>query len=130
LAGRHRQLRRVRDLDRLALDALEEGQGGSVSKPSSPAVPGNEDAVAVDPHAPVPAEPIDNPGLPAHEPRPTDVDPKAEKRAERQVATLFGISVVAAVPFCDAHFTFDSRHAPDTFMRLGAANFRRGQTHR
>ena len=33
-----------------------------------------------------------NPGLPEHLPRPTDVDPAAEKRAERQVATLFGLS--------------------------------------
>ena len=32
------------------------------------------------------ADPIANPGLPAHVWRPTDVDPKAEKRAERQVA--------------------------------------------
>ena len=99
-----------------------------MSKPSSPAVPGNEDAVAVDPHAPVPAEPIDNPGLPAHEPRPTDVDPKAEKRAERQVATLFGISVVAAVLFCVAYFTFDIGEDPDTFMGIGASNFFLGLT--
>ena len=41
-------------------------------------------------------EPIANPGLPAHTWRPTDVDPKAEKRAERQVATLFGLSMVYA----------------------------------
>ena len=38
------------------------------------------------------ASPIANPGLPAHQWRPTDVDPKAEKRAERQVATLFGVA--------------------------------------
>ena len=31
------------------------------------------------------AEPISDPGLPAHTWRPTDVDPKAEKRAERQI---------------------------------------------
>ena len=38
----------------------------------------------------VEADPIANPGLPAHTWRPTDVDPRAEKRAERQVALLFG----------------------------------------
>ena len=37
-------------------------------------------------------EPIPDPGLPAHQWRPTDVDPKAERRAERQVAGLFGLA--------------------------------------
>ena len=46
-----------------------------------------------------PAEPIANPGLPAHVWRPTDVDPKAEKRAERQVAFMFFLSTVCAVLF-------------------------------
>ena len=31
-----------------------------------------------------PEEPIANPGLPEHLPRPTDVDPAAEKRADRK----------------------------------------------
>ena len=44
-------------------------------------------------------EPIANPGLPPHQWRPTDVDPKAEKRAERQVAALFGFSMLCAVLF-------------------------------
>ena len=35
------------------------------------------------------AEPIADPGLAPHLPRPTDVDPKAERRAERQVAAMF-----------------------------------------
>ena len=34
------------------------------------------------------SEPIPDPGLPAHRPRPTDVDEQAAKRAERQIATL------------------------------------------
>ena len=37
-------------------------------------------------------DPIADPGLPEHLPRPTDVDPRAEKRAERQVAGFFGAS--------------------------------------
>ena len=84
-------------------------------------VPGNEDAV-VDPHTPVPAEPIDNPGLMAHHPRPTDVDEDAEKRAERQVAALFGLSAVCALLFCVAYFSFDIGEETDTFMGLGASN--------
>ena len=38
------------------------------------------------------ADPLPDPGLPAHEWRPTDVDERAEKRAERQVALMFGLS--------------------------------------
>ena len=45
------------------------------------------------------ADPIADPGLPAHTWRPTDVDPKAEKRAERQVAAMFGLSMVCALLF-------------------------------
>ena len=36
-------------------------------------------------------DPLPDPGLPAHEPRPTDVDPHAARRAERQIAGLFGL---------------------------------------
>ena len=43
--------------------------------------------------------PIENPGLPAHTPRQTDLDPKAEKRAERQVASLFLLSALSTVGF-------------------------------
>jgi ubiquinol-cytochrome c reductase iron-sulfur subunit len=49
-------------------------------------------------------DPIPDPGLPEHEPRPTDVDPHASKRAERQVATLFGLSSLFAVLFVVCYF--------------------------
>lgn len=39
----------------------------------------------------------DNPGLPHHRPRKSDVDPKAAKRAERQVAALFGVSILGTI---------------------------------
>ena len=45
----------------------------------------------------VEADPIANPGLPAHVWRPTDVDPRAEKRAERQVALMFGLSALCTI---------------------------------
>lgn len=48
--------------------------------------------------------PMDNPGLEKHHPRPTDVDPQMEKRAERQVATLFGLATVLTLGFCVAYF--------------------------
>jgi len=66
-------------------------------------------------------EPIANPGLPEHLPRPTDVDEAAERRAERQVATLFGLSVVFALLFCVAYFTLDIGDNPDVFLNMGAS---------
>jgi len=68
------------------------------------------------------AEPIPDPGLPPHEPRPTDVDPKAEKRAERQVAAFFGISVVFSILFCVVYLTAKIGSNPSTFLGLGASN--------
>lgn len=70
----------------------------------------------------VPEEPIPNPGLPEHLPRPTDIDPSAEKRAERQVATLFGLSAVFAVLTCVAYFALDIGEDTDVFLGMGALN--------
>jgi ubiquinol-cytochrome c reductase iron-sulfur subunit len=39
------------------------------------------------------------PGLPPHELRRTDIDPRAAARAERQVATFFGVAALATVAF-------------------------------
>ncbi|MBB3040424.1 Rieske 2Fe-2S domain-containing protein [Nocardioides sp. LMS-CY] len=64
-----------------------------------------------------------NPGLPEHQWRPTDVDPKAEKRAERQVATLFGLSAICTVLLVVAYFTVDVN---DTVGNLGAQNLTLG----
>jgi ubiquinol-cytochrome c reductase iron-sulfur subunit len=75
-----------------------------------------------DGHELVPVEPLADPGLPEHLPRPTDVDPAAEKRAERQVATLFGLSSLFAVLFCVSYFVFDIGDNPDTVGDLGASN--------
>ena len=63
-----------------------------------------------------------NPGLPAHVWRPTDVDPKAEKRAERQVSSLFLLSTVCVVLFVVAYFSLAIGDDPDTFLGLGASN--------
>ena len=48
---------------------------------------------------------FDNPGLPAHRYRLGDVDPVAARRAERQVATLFGLSALGTVGMVVAYFT-------------------------
>src|SRR4051794_38060732 len=42
-------------------------------------------------------ERFENPGLPAHRARMADIDPQAAKRAERQVATLFGLSALGTI---------------------------------
>jgi ubiquinol-cytochrome c reductase iron-sulfur subunit len=78
-------------------------------------------------HELTPDEPIVNPGLPEHVWRPTDVDPRAEKRAERQVAALFGLSTICAVLFVVSYFAFDVNGGADgeevqTVFGLGASN--------
>jgi ubiquinol-cytochrome c reductase iron-sulfur subunit len=68
------------------------------------------------------AEPIPDPGLAAHEPRPTDVDDHAAKRAERQVASYFILSAVFALLFCVAFFVFSVGDEPDEILGYGASN--------
>ena len=67
-------------------------------------------------------EPIANPGLPPHVWRPTDVDPKAEKRAERQVAAFFGLSILCAIMFLVSYFVFHVGSDWNTVGGLGASN--------
>jgi ubiquinol-cytochrome c reductase iron-sulfur subunit len=62
-----------------------------------------------------------NPGLPAHVHRLADHDGDAGKRAERQVATLFGVSMLATVAFIVAYFAID--HTTDVFVPgIGGVN--------
>ncbi|KRE94623.1 ubiquinol-cytochrome C reductase [Nocardioides sp. Soil774] len=74
------------------------------------------------------AEPIADPGLPPHTWRPTDVDPKAEKRAERQVAAMFIAAMISAVLFVVAYFSFEVGDNWDTFAGLGASTLTLGVT--
>ncbi|MDX6326866.1 MAG: ubiquinol-cytochrome c reductase iron-sulfur subunit [Nocardioidaceae bacterium] len=78
--------------------------------------------------APTDGDPIADPGLPAHVPRPTDVDTRAEKRAERQIATLFGLSSLMAILFCVAYFAFHIGDNPTVFLGFGASNVALGVT--
>ncbi|QNK52324.1 Rieske 2Fe-2S domain-containing protein [Dermacoccus sp. PAMC28757] len=50
---------------------------------------------------------FENPGLPPHVHRLGDEDPSAAKRSERQVATLFIMSMLATVLFVVAYFAID-----------------------
>ncbi len=74
------------------------------------------------------ADPIADPGLPAHTWRPTDVDEGLAKRAERQVALLFAASAVFTVLFVVSYFTFDIGDDWDTGGGLGLSNVMLGLT--
>lgn len=69
--------------------------------------------------------PVEDPGLPPHEHRLADVDPAAERRAERQVSALFGLSALATIGFVVAFFA-----VPDeaVFLDIGAQNAALGVT--
>ena len=63
-----------------------------MSTPQEPthAASGPSDSVTVHHASPAVAERFTDPGLPEHRPRRGDLDPAANKRAERQVVVLFG----------------------------------------
>jgi ubiquinol-cytochrome c reductase iron-sulfur subunit len=71
-------------------------------------------------------DPLPDPGLPAHEPRPTDVDPHAPRRAERQIAGLFGLSCVFVVLFIISYFALNIGPKPTIIAGYGAANIALG----
>ena len=73
-------------------------------------------------------DPIADPGLHEHQPRPTDVDERAEKRAERQIATLFGLSSVFAILFVVSYFVFKVGDDPTIIGGYGASNVALGVT--
>jgi ubiquinol-cytochrome c reductase iron-sulfur subunit len=73
-------------------------------------------------------EPFADPGLPEHQPRPTDVDVRSEKRAERQVAGLFGLSTIFTLLFVVSYFVFDIGDEPSVILGLGASNVMLGMT--
>jgi quinol---cytochrome c reductase iron-sulfur subunit len=66
-------------------------------------------------------EHFDNPGLPPHIHRAADLDEKAAKRAEKQVATYFGLSMLGTLVFIVAYFAIDT--STQVFIPgIGAAN--------
>ncbi|BBH18281.1 cytochrome bc1 complex Rieske iron-sulfur subunit [Nocardioides baekrokdamisoli] len=65
---------------------------------------------------------LSDPGMHDHHWRPTDVDPAAERRAERQVATLFVLSGVCSVLFVVAYFGLSTGYQPSEIAGMGASN--------
>jgi ubiquinol-cytochrome c reductase iron-sulfur subunit len=88
----------------------------------------NEKLLPTQEHPEPPDSPVTNPGLPPHHWRPTDVDPKAEKRAERQVAFFFTLSMVLVVLFCVSFFSFKIGPNPDLIGNFGASTLTLGLT--
>jgi ubiquinol-cytochrome c reductase iron-sulfur subunit len=64
-----------------------------------------EKGLIADPHEEAPWRIVE--GEHSHGPRQTDVDPRAAKRAERQVAALFALSALATVGFVLAYVLID-----------------------
>ena len=71
---------------------------------------------------------LTDPGLHDHVWRPTDIDPAAERRAERQVTALFALSGVSTVLFVVSYFAIKNGVGGDTFIGLGASNVALGVT--
>ncbi|MFI6446489.1 Rieske 2Fe-2S domain-containing protein [Kitasatospora sp. NPDC050543] len=75
-------------------------------------------------------DPFADPGLPAHEPRRTDIDERAAKRAEHQVSLMFVVSMLATVGFIASYVAID----PDRIVfiwplgKVSALNFALGMT--
>ncbi|MCU7825199.1 Rieske (2Fe-2S) protein [Kitasatospora sp. DSM 101779] len=90
--------------------------------PESHGSEGHEAAVHGDPFA--------DPGLPAHEPRRTDIDERAAKRAERQVSLLFIVSMLATVGFIASYVAIDIDKIVYIFPlgHVSALNFALGMT--
>jgi len=88
----------------------------------------NDKLLPTQEHPEPPDSPVLNPGLPPHHWRPTDVDPKAEKRAERQVAFLFTLSMVLVVLFCIAFYTLEVGENPTVIAGMGASTVVLGLT--
>ena len=70
-------------------------------------------------------DPVPDPGLPEHQYRPTDVDPRLEKRAERQVAAMFAVAALLFVGFGIAYFAIPE---DAEFLGWSALNFALGTT--
>jgi ubiquinol-cytochrome c reductase iron-sulfur subunit len=91
-------------------------------------------AVAVEEHGhgALASNPFADPGLPEHQPRLTDIDEKAAKRAERIVAGLFILSAVATIAFmvCYTEVPNSTSSLVDFFPlgAMSASNFALGVT--
>jgi len=74
-------------------------------------------------HGVVAADPFADPGLPAHQPRLTDIDPRVAKRSERIVAGLFALSAIATIGFMVCYTEVpNNRQTLVNFFPIGAVS--------
>lgn len=93
-----------------------------MSTPKSDDMSGHEPHSAsteIERHVPA-GDPVADPGLHHDGPRLTDVDPKANRRAERQVATMFGLASLLVVGSIVAYFAFQIGTDGDEGVDVGA----------
>jgi ubiquinol-cytochrome c reductase iron-sulfur subunit len=78
----------------------------------------------------VEGDPFADPGLPHHVPRHTDVDERAARRAERQVAGMFGASALSTLAFVVCFVLIDKDTMITIFPlgKINALNFALGMT--
>jgi quinol---cytochrome c reductase iron-sulfur subunit len=103
---------------------------GNAVQVSSPHPPGGTDMERRDEHSEIDApdaiaDPIADPGVEEHIPRLTDVDERAAKRVERQVALMLTLSAVASLAFVVCYFAVPHDAA---WFGLGALNLSLGVT--
>jgi ubiquinol-cytochrome c reductase iron-sulfur subunit len=73
------------------------------------------------------SDPIPDPGIEPHEPRPTDVDEAMARRAERQVASMFGLASVLLIVFVACYIAFSpDAETGQSFLGFNASNFTLG----
>jgi ubiquinol-cytochrome c reductase iron-sulfur subunit len=85
-------------------DATTDSSNSDLMRDEGTATPGAGSELATpDGHGEVAAR-YENPGLPAHVYRRSDIDPKAAIRREREVAAFFGLSTLGTVLFIVAYF--------------------------
>jgi len=90
----------------------------SIERPGTPDEPERHEGSDLEPAHGGRLDRFENPGLPDHVHRMADTDPKAAKRAERQVASLFLLSIVGTLVTIVGYFAVVYHHDLPTFEYL------------
>lgn len=100
-----------------------DGHDGSTEVTPSATSPGSEhtNADIAGPEGAELEQRYANPGLPAHTYRRSDIDPKAAKRREREVAALFGLSTIGTLIFIVGYFAvkLDGKEGNELLDQVG-----------
>lgn len=100
---------------------MAQHEDGGENAAAGSAVARNEPPVAATGTAVVTSDALENPGLPPHRLRVTDLDPKKERTAERRVYTLFFLSIVGSVFAVAAYVAFPIIPGNTASVRMNTA---------